>query len=271
MIDWAHTHVAVGLLGRVRCEPGWRLDWTGPDFLREFDLWFVWSGDGEMRLADRIVSLRPGVCFWMRPGRTYIGVQNPDRRLGVTFIHFDLKCRAKRVRRLPAEVREISDFQYFDAATRHIVELMQKTGPGAPERRLEAEALLRSILIGWDVAESRTGRPLSPAQAEHERRIRKITSGLVENGGDFASVAGLAHRAGYSPIHFSRIFKQVTGSLPGEFIIQARLERAKQLLRESSLSIGEIANALGYSDVFFFSRQFKARSGLSPSEFRQAR
>jgi len=271
MIDWAHTHLEAGRLGRVRCEPGWRLDWTGPNFLFEFDLWFVWSGEGEMRLADRTVPLRPGVCLWMRPGHTYIGAQNPDHRLGVTFIHFDLKCRGKRVRRLPAEVREISDFQYFDAATRHIVELMQKTGPGAPERRLEAEALLRSILIGWDATGARAGTPLSPARAEQERRIRKITSGLLENQGDFASVAELARRAGYSPIHFSRIFKQVTGSLPGEFIILARIERAKQLLRESSLSIGEIANALSYSDVFFFSRQFKARSGLSPSEFRQAR
>lgn len=69
----------------------------------------------------------------------------------------------------------------------------------------------------------------------------------------------------------SRVFKQVTGSLPRDFIIQVRIDRAKQLLRESSLSIGEIADALGYPDVFFFSRQFKNRSGLSPTHFRALR
>jgi len=271
MIDWPNARVEIHSVGRVRCEPGWRLDWTDPALLCDFDLWFIWAGEGEMRIADRLVALHAGVCFWMRPGHTYMGAQNPGNRLGVTFIHFDLKCRGKRINRLPAEVREISDFQFFDAATRRIVNLIQKAGPGGAMRRLEAEALLRGVLIDWDAGGAKPEIPLSPAEAEHHRRIRKITSDLVENPGDFASVGDLARRVGYSPIHFSRIFRKVTGVLPGEFIIQVRIERAKQLLRESSLSIGEIANALGYSDVFFFSRQFKARSGLSPSGFRASR
>ncbi|MCE0497833.1 MAG: AraC family transcriptional regulator [Methylacidiphilales bacterium] len=267
MIDWAHTRVEIGNLGRVRCEPGWRLEWNDPRFLRDFDLWFVRSGEGEMRLADRTVALRPGVCLWMRPGHTYIGGQNPRNRLGVTFIHFHLRCRGK-LGRLPAEVQEVSDFQFFDAATRHIVELIQRAGPGAALRRLEAEELLRSVLIGLDAGGSQPGVSLSATQAEYHRRMRKIVSELLENCGDAASVAELARRTGYSPVHFSRVFKKVTGSLPREFIIQARLARARQLLRESSLSIGEIAGALGYSDVYFFSRQFKTRSGLSPTGFR---
>jgi len=271
MIDWANTRLTIGNLGRVRCEPGWRLQWDGPGFLRDFDLWFVRSGEGEMRLADRTVALHPGVCFWMRPGHTYIGRQNPQNRLGVAFIHFDLKCRGRRVSRVPAEVREVMDLQYFDAATRHIVELIHTPGPGAAMRRLEAVELLRSLLIGWDAGTDKGAVSLSPAQAEYERRIRKITSELLENPGDAPPVAELARSAGYSPVHFARLFKKATGALPREFIIQVRIERAKQLLRESSLSIGEIADALGYSDVFFFSRQFKARAGLSPSGFRGER
>ena len=268
MIDWANTRVTIGGVGRVRCETGWRLEWTEPGFLRDFDLWFVRAGEGEMRLVDRSVALHPGVCLWMRPGHTYAGRQNPRNRLGVTFIHFDLKCRGKRMGRLPAEVREVPDFQFFDAATRHIVELIQASGPGAALRRLEAEELLRSVLIGWDAGAEKPEGPLSPTDTEHGRRLREIISELLENSGDAASVAELARRTGYSPVHFSRVFKKVTGSLPREFIIQVRIDRAKQLLRESSLSIGEIANALGYSDVFFFSRQFKNRAGLSPSRFR---
>ena len=271
MIDWANTRVAIGNLGRVRCESGWRLEWTDPHFLRDFDLWFVRSGEGEMRLADRIVALHPGVCLWMRPGRTYVAEQNLRNRLGVTFIHFHLKCHGKRIGRLPAEVQEVSDFQYFDAATRRIVELIQDAGPDAARRRMEAGEILRSVLIGMDAGVGKPGTMLSTPDAERNRRMRKIASELLENCSDAASVAELARRSCYSPVHFSRVFKKATGFLPREFIIEARIARAKQLLRESSLSIGEIANALGYSDVFFFSRQFKTRSGLSPTGFRAPR
>lgn len=270
MLDWSHTHAKIGLLGRVRCEPGWRLDWHDPGYLKDFDLWFVWAGEGRMRLMDRTVALRPGICLWMQPGHTYIGDQDPTNRLGVTFIHFDLMSRNGRpIRRLPPEVHHVDDFTFFDSATRHIVGLMQDTRtPGKVARQLEAEALLRGLLIGLESGKKGAAQSLSPAQTEHHRKIREITSQLLENSGEPVSVNELARRTGYSPIHFARVFKNVTGLLPREFMIQARIARAKQLLRESPLSIGEISDALGYSDVFFFSRQFKERTGLSPTRFR---
>jgi AraC family transcriptional regulator, arabinose operon regulatory protein len=82
-------------------------------------------------------------------------------------------------------------------------------------------------------------------------------------------VRELARETGYSPDHFSRVFKQVTGQTPQALKVQARLERARQLLTESSLSISMIANALGYEDVFFFSRQFKEKTGRTPTAYRK--
>jgi AraC-like DNA-binding protein len=53
-----------------------------------------------------------------------------------------------------------------------------------------------------------------------------------------------------------------------DFIVEARLNRARQLLLESTLSVSQIADELGYEDVFFFSRQFKERTGRTPTEYR---
>ena len=53
------------------------------------------------------------------------------------------------------------------------------------------------------------------------------------------------------------------------FRAPCRTIRAKDLLQESGISIGEVAEALGYLDVFFFSRQFKPLVGLSPAKFRE--
>ena len=73
---------------------------------------------------------------------------------------------------------------------------------------------------------------------------------------------------GYSVDYFSRVFTQVIGHGPQEFVITARINRAKQLLSETSLSVGEISTVLGFRDVFFFSKQFRQKTDCTPTEFR---
>ena len=80
----------------------------------------------------------------------------------------------------------------------------------------------------------------------------------------------LACSAGYSTAHFARVFRATMGESPQTFIVKARLQRAQRILTDSSLPVGEIATMLGYPDAYFFSRQFKAKVGRSPSEFRAA-
>jgi len=268
-IDWTGAQLEIGPLGRVRCEPGWHLDGQ-PGRFNDFDLWFVWAGAGEMWLPDRTLAVYPGLCLWMRPWRTYRCEQDPENRLGVTFIHFDVRHGGRRVKAIPGEVHEVPDFDFFDATARRVVELIRDAPSGEASRRLEAEMLLRGLLTELKRldAEGAAPRPVSPARAEAHRKIRRMASELQENCAEAVSVGELAAKAGYSPVHFSRVFREVTGFVPREFIIRARIARARHLLKESSLSIGEIADALGYLDVFFFSRQFRERAGMSPTDFR---
>jgi len=52
------------------------------------------------------------------------------------------------------------------------------------------------------------------------------------------------------------------------YIIRMRIERAEHLLVHTGMNVTEVADALGYRDIFFFSRQFKQYTGKSPSEIR---
>jgi transcriptional regulator GlxA family with amidase domain len=82
------------------------------------------------------------------------------------------------------------------------------------------------------------------------------------------SVAGMARELCLSEDHFIRLFRQRFGQTPGRYLIQARVDRARHLLRFSSHSIKQIAAILGYREPYFFSRQFRQRTGLTPSVYR---
>ena len=118
-------------------EPAWS------DRLQDFDLWLVWAGRGRMRLSSGEIELRPGVCLWMRPGRIYPGEQDPNDRLGVSFVHFDLHdgSTGRRVEEaaLPGELHSV-DPVYGEALLRQVAAHLDPVAPQeAALRALETE------------------------------------------------------------------------------------------------------------------------------------
>lgn len=78
----------------------------------------------------------------------------------------------------------------------------------------------------------------------------------------------LAKLLGMSQFHFSRLFKQSIGISPYQYAIQQRVERAKQLLKNSDRAIIEIALDCGFSSHSHLSRQFRQLTGMTPKAFR---
>lgn len=78
----------------------------------------------------------------------------------------------------------------------------------------------------------------------------------------------MAAVASLSPSRFNVLFKAHFGQSPNRYLIQARIDRAKALLHETRMSQQEIADALGYRDVYFFNRQFTKETGIPPGRWR---
>lgn len=78
---------------------------------------------------------------------------------------------------------------------------------------------------------------------------------------DLAAIAGL------SQYHFARAFKQSTGLSPHQYLIQMRITRAQQLLKQPNMSISEVAIACGFSNQSHFHRHFKKHLGITPKQF----
>lgn len=71
------------------------------------------------------------------------------------------------------------------------------------------------------------------------------------------------------PNYFSKCFKSMYGISPMHYVHRLKLDSIKDLLIKSNLSINEISNMFGFTDIFYFSNFFKKNVGLSPSEYRK--
>lgn len=66
-----------------------------------------------------------------------------------------------------------------------------------------------------------------------------------------------------------RLFKDITGSSPQEYLLDYRIRRACTLLKETGLPVNDIARSVGYDDALYFSRLFKQRKGRTPTQYRR--
>lgn len=82
------------------------------------------------------------------------------------------------------------------------------------------------------------------------------------------TVASLAAEAGVSRALFARRFSTVMGQSPLAYLTECRMDEAEELLADRSLTVAQVAKAVGYADAFGFSAAFKRHRGIRPSEFR---
>ena len=84
------------------------------------------------------------------------------------------------------------------------------------------------------------------------------------------SLSSLARESRLSPFHFSRAFKQSFGIPPHRYLTSRRIERAKALLAERTLSVTEIGLGVGFSETSSFTAAFRKLTGETPTEYRRS-
>ncbi len=100
-------------------------------------------------------------------------------------------------------------------------------------------------------------------------RVGGLISTLEQRFNEPWTLEDLAIAAGFSRTSFLRIFRRATGESPIEFLIGLRVEAAKRMLRETTLSMTEIAHECGFGDSNYFSRRFRQATGRTPGGFRR--
>ncbi|MFD2329947.1 response regulator [Cohnella sp. GCM10020058] len=110
--------------------------------------------------------------------------------------------------------------------------------------------------------------------SEQEKRALdaagRIQKHIADNLHDELSLVRLADLVYFNPSYLSRLFKQVTGINLSDYICEARVKKAKQLLENANTKVQEIAAAVGYSSPANFARFFKKMTRLTPQEYRDS-
>ena len=101
-----------------------------------------------------------------------------------------------------------------------------------------------------------------------DEKIKNARIRIIEEPWREWTLYSMSELCGYSPSHFSALYKEMYNISPVADLINIRLENSKMMLAYSSMSISEICDVVGFSNIYYFSKCFKKNMQMSPSQYR---
>lgn len=230
-------------------------------------------------------------------GRISVNIEGEEREAGAGSMLIFSRFEEHSVRVLTAEYRRytllispetagVDDYLLFSVLINrtggfeHIIDLgaqnakieslMKEMADEYARRSPMYEKVLDSMLTRLLVSLYRLHPELFLADENQNTEIvRSLQARFEQNYFDNFSLSELAGEYHVSSSHLSHIFKSVTGYAPIEYLISCRLSAAKNLLSTTDKSIKQIIDLCGFSDESNFSRTFREKVGMTPTEFRK--
>jgi AraC family transcriptional regulator len=181
----------------------------------------------------------------------------------------------------PVFVRRVAEGLELDSDRIELIEQRRNTDPSLHHI---AMALRAGIQRGGDALDRMYGEALSTALAVHllrkysaavlgpKRQYGGLTRAKLMRAVEYIqdqldtdlTVSGIAQAVGLSPYHFTRLFKESTAQSPYQYVVEARVRKAKELLTTGKFTISEAAHHVGFVDQSHLTRHFKRVFGLPP-------
>lgn len=221
-------------------------------------LYFITEGEAAISLKDTQIHLRPGYCYLLPSFQ--IVTANCKKSMTHYFIHF--------------QEPENSPFPLFDfyKTPREIkvdydltLTLFQTAVANRNQQTLEEYFYLHgafNMLIAPFFANVQQNIGEDPRLL---KTIEYINSHIEEN----IQISELANIISLTVNHYSHLFKTNFGISPKKYILQKKLEYAQSLLAKSFYNVNEIAHKLGFDNETYFSRLFREKIGIPPSDYKK--
>jgi len=257
------------------------LSWIGWNHCPECAAWidkyfdyyvldYVHSGELILQMDDAPPLRLKGPCIWWTfPGpRIRFGKKPGDK---TTWDHRFVSFRGPRVAGYiegglisyasSRPFLKISNPRKFASSMDELINYLSSPAQGIAR----SVHILEGILLQLH-EQSPCPEAFSPPEKRIEKLIGKINS-APEDTWDFHKESTKI-KISYS--HMRRVFRNLSGDSPNQYLLRARLEKAAALLQQNKLEIKDIATACGFSDIYYFSKMFKGRFKIPPGKFRAA-
>ena len=230
-----------------------------------FEFHYFLDGSGFFSNAEVSYPVKPGELFFSRPHENHDAKEDPN---GPRMVVYNLSFHARDggdegfVALLNRQFQASALLSIGKGYGLLFEDLRRKMASPDPLFRLSA--LHRFLAFAYEILGGQV-------KDRHPRGQLYVDEALQVMQ---ASITGALHldvlvkHLGIEKSYFIRLFKQDTGLPPVRYFLNMKMDAARNSLRDGDKSIRQVAAELGYEDEFYFSRQFKAVVGQSPSEFR---
>ena len=227
------------------------------------------SGCGYVRAGDSEVRLPRGSLLCYQPGVAQeYGSDSAGSGWDLLWFHMDIRPAWPNWLQWPEIAPGVLHLAIEAEDTQSvIINALHDAHSAACKRtttgiELASNAIERALLLAHETTE------WADAESQVDQRVKRALDFIAANSHRPLTLSELADHCGISNSQLSHLFRDQVGIAPIRFHEQQRLQRAADLLRQTNLSIGEVASEVGFDDSFHFSTRFRKQFSASPRAFR---
>jgi len=237
--------------------------------IQHHELVFFTRGKGSIVIDQKKYPVKEGMLFYICPDVLHTIDLHSEEPVGVLTVHFsyaqvsfnDSKWAIKgEVKMLPLHpALELQDYYHIEDIFKKLVESWNAKLPGY---EFITKTWLHQLLIAIFQNARKQNQNYSTSL-----KVEKIIEYMHQNINNRVTLTELSEMVHLSSFYLSRAFRNTTGYSVIEYFNKMKIDKAKELIIEGDKKVKEVAQALGFTDEFYFSRIFKKIEGISPSEF----
>lgn len=221
-----------------------------------YNFWVALAGEGYLSCNGTTYPIQPGCFFIFSPHQKISAAHYSGPRITRFSAHFQPEGSAEGLPLLGGLIHSLDWLhKQIDVIMRIAIRREDDT-----ELSLKLHRLIEQCCMSNDLS----------IESSLDAKVATAIRTFRDNPASVGSMTGLARELGMSRSHFDRKFSLQVGQAPKQFLLNCKMIHARRLLESSHLQIGEIANTLGYRDIYFFSRQFKQFFGTAPTAYRRS-
>jgi AraC-like DNA-binding protein len=260
-----HLDLKLYYCGTGECSPN---HFWGPGIKDHYKIHYIHKGKGIFKYGNKTYNLKEGQGFLICPNNVSYYKADDKEPWSYSWCAFDGLNAEFYLKRANLTIENpIFEYNKDDQISSCFKQMIQAINmEKSNDLRLQSQLyLFLAILIDVAAVDS----SIKMAKTNKDIYINKVIDFIQANYSHKIRISELADYMGLDRKYISLLFKNTVGVSLQDYLISFRINKAKALMKECQLSIGDISRSVGYDNPLIFSKMFKKINGVSPREYRR--